>query len=109
MSVRTVHNQMRSVRDADTSVGAGPVAVRVFFLSALRDLVNGREIELRLPQGATLRTVAEELVARFGLHVPSAQAMATLNGHGWQQTPQGLDTPLSEGDVIHLFPPIAGG
>ena len=85
------------------------VRVLVRFLSVLRDRIGVASQTLSLPQGSTLRTVSEHLAPRYGLEVPADDIIATLNGHGWTQMPQGLDTPLSEGDVIHLFPPVAGG
>ena len=87
----------------------GHVTVVIKFLSALRDRAGVGEERLSLPKGATLRAMAEHLAQRYGLHVPAPDVMATLNGHGWQQAAQGLDTPLQDGDVIHLFPPISGG
>jgi molybdopterin converting factor small subunit len=95
--------------DAEAGAPVGTVVVRVLFLAALHDLAGTREVVLSLPYGATLRVVAEKLAGDFGLHAPSAQAMATLNGRGWTQLQQGLDTPLGSGDVIHLFPPVGGG
>jgi len=91
----------------DPSTGQVTVAIR--FLSALRDRAGVGEERLRLPWGATLRTVAEHLAQRHGLQVPAPAIMATLNGRGWSQADQGLDTPLQDGDVIHLFPPVSGG
>jgi len=87
----------------------GELKVVVKFLSALRDRTGVGEETLSLPAGATLRTVAEHLAQRRGLQVPASEIMATLNGRGWSQADQGLDTPLQDGDVIHLFPPISGG
>lgn len=85
------------------------VRVLVKFLSALRDRIGVASQTLPLSQGSTLRTVSEHLAQQYGLKVPGDDIIATLNGHGWTQIPQGLDTPLVDGDVIHLFPPVAGG
>jgi molybdopterin converting factor small subunit len=83
--------------------------VLVKFLSALRDQVGVASQPLILSKGSTLRTVSEHLGRHCGLKVPADDIIATLNGHGWTQTAEGLDTPLADGDVIHLFPPVAGG
>jgi MoaD family protein len=93
--------------DAERSAGSITVVIR--FLSALRDRAGVGEERLSLPKGSTLRAVSEHLAERYGLRVPAPDVMATLNGRGWQQAAQGLDTPLQDGDVIHLFPPITGG
>lgn len=97
------------MREAGWSADSVTVSVRVLFLSTVKDAVGTREIELSLACGATLATVAEELATRFALQVPSADVMATLNGRGWTQLPEGLDTSLATGDVIHVFPPVSGG
>ncbi len=88
---------------------AKTISITIKFLSALRDDVGVGHEALSLPQGSTLRTVAAHLAEKYGLTVPSENVIATLNGRGWQQTAEGLDTLLTDGDVIHLFPPIAGG
>ena len=88
---------------------AESIAVTVKYLSALRDQAGvGCEV-LHLPRGATLRDVSARVAEAHGIGVPSAQTMATLNGRGWAQYSQGLDTPAGDGDVIDVFPPIAGG
>jgi len=53
--------------------------------------------------------VAEWLNQRYALSLPDPQVMVTLNGRGWEQLPAKLSTEIREGDVICLFPPIAGG
>ena len=85
------------------------IRVLVKFLSALRNQVGIASQTLTLSKGSTLRTVSEHLRRHYGLKVPADDIIATLNGHGWTQTVEGLDTPLAEGDIIHLFPPVAGG
>jgi len=85
------------------------VSVLVKFLSVLRDRMGVGAVTVALPRGSTLRAVSSYLAQEYGLRVPGDNVIATLNGHGWQQTAQGLDTRLLDGDVIHIFPPIAGG
>jgi molybdopterin converting factor small subunit len=85
------------------------VVVIVKFLSTLRDQVGTGSDTLVVPSGSSLRTICKHLATAYDLTLPGENIIATLNGHGWQQASQGLDTPLRDGDVIHLFPPIAGG
>ncbi len=85
------------------------VKVKIKYLAALRDRVGVKQEEIELSQGATLRDVAVWLKERYDLSLPSLQIMATLNGRGWGQFPQKMETVLSEGDEICLFPPISGG
>ncbi len=85
------------------------IKVQIKYLSALRDRTGRRQEEVSFPPGATLRDVAEWLNGRYALSLPDPHLMATLNGRGWEQFPAKLSTEIKEGDVICLFPPIAGG
>ena len=85
------------------------VRVRIKYLGALRDATGKRVDEVAFPSGATLHDVADWLDERYDLAVPSPRVMAVLNGRGWEQLPERLATDLHDGDVIALFPPIAGG
>jgi MoaD family protein len=85
------------------------VQVQIKYLAALRDRTGRRQEEFSFPPGATLQDVAEWLNQRYPLSLPDPQVMATLNGRGWEQFPSKLSTEIKEGDVICLFPPIAGG
>ena len=64
---------------------------------------------MSFPPTATLQDVVEWLNGQYGLSLPNPQVMAILNGSGWEQLPSKLATGIEEGDVICLFPPIAGG
>jgi MoaD family protein len=83
--------------------------VQIKYLAALRDRTGRRREEVSFPPGTTLRDVAEWLNQRYALSLPNLQVMATLNGRGWEQFPSKLSTEIQEGDIICLFPPIAGG
>jgi MoaD family protein len=83
--------------------------VQIKYLAALRDRTGRKREEVSFPSGATLRDVAEWLNQHYALSLPNPQVMATLNGRGWEQFPSKLSTEIKEGDIISLFPPIAGG
>ena len=83
--------------------------VQIRYLAALRDRTGRKREEVSFPSGATLRDVAEWLNQHYALSLPNPQVMATLNGRGWEQFPLKLSTEIKEGDIISLFPPIAGG
>jgi len=85
------------------------VHIQIKYLAALRDRTGQRQEEVSFPVGATLRDVAEWLHGQYGLSLPNPQVMAILNGKGWEQLPSQLSTEIKEGDMICLFPPIAGG
>jgi molybdopterin converting factor small subunit len=85
------------------------VKLQIKYLAALRDRTGRRQEEVSFPQGTTLQDVAEWLNGQYDLSLPNPQVMATLNGSGWNQFPLKLATEIREGDIICLFPPIAGG
>jgi molybdopterin converting factor small subunit len=88
---------------------AATIVVQVRYLSALRDRAGLREEPVELPAGARLRDLAGWLDRRHGLRLPDPLVMATLNGRGWTQYAQALETPLEVGDQIALFPVVGGG
>jgi MoaD family protein len=83
--------------------------VQIKYLAALRDRTGRKREEVSFPSGTTLRDVAKWLNQHYALSLPNPQVMATLNGQGWEQFPLKLATEIKEGDIICLFPPIAGG
>ena len=83
--------------------------VRVKYLSALRDTTHRRLDELDLPADSRLSDVAQWLARTYRLTVPGPQLLATLNGRGWPQLPDGPATLLADGDEIALFPLVSGG
>ena len=85
------------------------IRVQIKYLAALRARTGRRREEVGFPPGTTLQDVAGWLNEQYDLSLPSPQVMATVNGHGWTQLPSKLSTQIKEGDVICLFPPIAGG
>jgi molybdopterin synthase sulfur carrier subunit len=94
---------------ADAGGEADPVRIQVRYLSVLRDRAGLREEAVELPEGSRLRELAAWLAQARGLKLPDPLVMATLNGRGWAQFPEGLDTPLAQGDAVALFPVVAGG
>lgn len=90
------------------------LTVRAF--ATLREVMDS-ELTLTFPKGATVRTLLAELTGRFdGLDKLLFTAPGTLrnlvniikNGRNIEFL-AGLETILEDGDVIALFPPVAGG
>lgn len=73
------------------------------------DKVGCKEETPSLPEGGTLADLAAWLESRHGIKVPDPGIIAILNGKGWMQLPSKLETKLSDGDLVLLFPPISGG
>lgn len=85
------------------------INVRIKYLSAIRDKTNRRREEVQFPRGATLADVDSWIRNRHSLSLRDRRIMATLNGKGWMQLPERIETPLVDGDEIALFPILSGG
>lgn len=93
------------------------VKVKSFF--HLRDLMRNGEVDLQVEAGSTVGNILDELVCRFGEEIRNALIdpqsgkvrpyyRVLVGGRDLHQM-EDLDTPLSDGDVVALFPPVAGG
>ncbi len=82
------------------------MTVRVLYFAALRDAVGVAEESVELPAGvATVGHLAELLAERH-------HAFRERRGHVRIARNEGFatdDEDLSDGDVIALIPPVAGG
>jgi molybdopterin synthase sulfur carrier subunit len=83
----------------------------------LRELAGEREIDVTLPDGATVRDVltrlgelrpviAQRLPGTDGTIPPSVNVF--LNGRDIRDL-NGLDTPVMPDDEVTILPPVAGG
>lgn len=95
------------------------VTVRVRSIALIRTLLGKEQIELSLPEGATIHDVLARLtetgdpkLAHYLAEpkVKSAHAPLRIMLNGRDSTAlKGRDTVVSEGDDILVFIPIAGG
>ena len=92
------------------------ITVTVKSFATLREVMDA-QIRVDLPKGATIRSLLGELTGRYeGLSDLLFAAPGILrdfvnilrNGRNVEFLGR-LDTPLDDGDVIALFPPVAGG
>ncbi len=88
---------------------ATEITVTVRYLSILRDKTGVRQEEVSLPEGSVLGDVAALVHRRYGIKVPDPLVMFVLNGRGWKQYPNRLETLLKSSDTILLLPPVSGG
>ena len=85
------------------------VEVTVKYLVSLADKTGKRKETVGFGEGATLADLRDWLHEHYNLMLPHPRIMAILNGKGSQQYPDTIDTQLSSGDTVLLFPPISGG
>ncbi len=85
------------------------VKISIKYLVTIRDSTGRSREEVGFSKGCVLKDVVDWLNGRYDLSLPNPQVMAILNGRGWQQLPAKMATEIKDGDVICLFPPIAGG
>jgi MoaD family protein len=90
--------------------------VHVKAFATFREVMDN-QVDMEFPEGATIRTLLDELTGRYdGLGKLMFADPKTLrdfvnilkNGRNIHFL-AGLDTPLDDGDIIALFPPVAGG
>ncbi len=92
------------------------ITITVKSFATLREVMDA-QIRIDFPENATIRLLLAELTGRYeGLNNLIFAAPETLrdyvnilkNGRNIHFL-AGLDTPLDDGDIIALFPPVAGG
>jgi molybdopterin synthase sulfur carrier subunit len=92
--------------------------MRVSFFASLREIVEGRDIDVSLPEGATVRDLAEELARRWpelrehlftNEGALSRRAAIYVDGRNVQWLPDAEATRLSENQCVAVIPPAAGG
>lgn len=90
--------------------------IHVKTFATFREVMESR-FDMEYPQGATIRTLLHDLEKKYdGAGDSIFASPGTLrdfvnilkNGRNVHFI-NGLDTALDEGDVIALFPPVAGG
>jgi MoaD family protein len=90
--------------------------VHVKAFATFREVMDD-QVDMEFAEGATIRTLLAELTGRYrGLGDQMFSAPDTFrdfvnilkNGRNVYFL-SGLDTMLDEGDIIALFPPVAGG
>jgi MoaD family protein len=83
--------------------------VRVKYLSVLRDKTDKSEEYVEIPTDGILADIVSYLKDEYRISLPDPKILLVLNGKGYNQYPERLETKLKDGDTILLLPPISGG
>jgi len=95
-----------------------PVRVRGYL--TYKEVIGEQSIALpddgELLVSALLALLASQLGGDFSILIYdpdtgmlSDHAAVLINGRSYRNLPEGLETPLQDGDDIAIFPPMAGG
>ncbi len=79
------------------------INVRLF--ARLRDIVGAGEIVRQVPDGATVRSVWDELTGEF----PDLCAYRETISAAVNAEYSRMDAPVGDGDEVAFLPPVSGG
>jgi molybdopterin converting factor subunit 1 len=80
------------------------VRITALFFAAYRDVFGADELEIELPEGATVAALIDIVSRRAASAVPPGSMAVAVN-----QDYAARDTVLRDGDEVAFIPPVAGG
>jgi molybdopterin synthase sulfur carrier subunit len=96
-------------------MGKGNLRIKVKFFAYIRDLFEGKERDVEIETGATVRELLDLLCDSPELRKEIFKGrevnpnLVIFKKGASIQSLNGLETDLSEGDTINIFPFIGGG
>lgn len=87
------------------SMSPSTVTVTVKLFAAYQEAYGKPEIELTLPEGATVAAVRDRILSDH----PQLEQWRPLTRFGVNLQFVEADTPLQPGDEVVLIPPVSGG
>ena len=79
------------------------------YLVNVMNQTGQRQEQIVLPSGSCLKDALLWLKKKHDIDLTTKQLMILLNGKGWQQYPDGLNTALKDEDNLVLSPIVSGG
>jgi molybdopterin synthase sulfur carrier subunit len=89
------------------------MALELRFFATFREAVGQKTLERKYPEGTTVGDVLTDLTAEYDMDLFEdgdlrPQLSIMKNGKDVVHL-DGLDTRLEDGDILSVFPPVAGG
>jgi molybdopterin synthase catalytic subunit len=81
------------------------VQVKLLFFASIKDIVGSRELAIDVPSGSTVSDVLERLESRF----PRMRAYRPIVLTSVNEEYAPLQSVVSDGDELAIFPPVSGG
>ena len=81
------------------------IKVNVLFFATMRSFTGAKSAEVELPEGALVKDLKAELIARYPNGKLAIKSMLTAVNYMFS----GTETELSDGDEVALFPHVSGG
>ena len=79
--------------------------IRIRYFASLREITGQNEEKLSLPDGTTVASLRDTLLARYPrLQTVMERAVCAVNHHYVS-----VETVLREGDEVVFIPPVGGG
>ena len=79
--------------------------ITVCLFARLRDAVGASRIERRVAEGSTVETLWQQLAGEFPALAPHRAALAVAVDEEFAR----FSSPLRDGQVVALLPPVSGG
>ena len=79
------------------------VSVRLF--AGLHDLIGQRQVQMKLPEGATISDLRQLLSSQYPVIVPFLNTLVCAVNEEYMPS----EHRLREGDEVALIPPVSGG
>ncbi len=85
------------------------ITITIKYLVNLSEKSGTRKEDVAFSRGSTMEDVIGYLKKNRNIILPSPGILALLNGRGWDQFKDKWNTPVFNGDILLLLPPISGG
>ncbi len=79
--------------------------IKVLLFATLRDLVGERQIDLTLPEPATIGDVRQQLIQQYPQVEANLKVALSALNEEFAFNPE----PVKDGDEVAFFPPVSGG